>query len=464
MSATAAAGISRARVFELAKEVDSPSAQYFEEVSTVAENLRLNYPDACRLVGDRTEDSNIRAFLYRLSDALRAGEPLPIFLEREAHIQGENYENDYSNELESMKKWNDGYISVTISAALVVIINMVSTIIYPIGMAVMAGMAFVAIAATFLLAWVISRAAPQEIKWIELSKGSAEQNLARKLVMIMGPFSLVLALILFVLKVDVGWIFIAISICIFPAGIAFSRADNHTYKKDREISAFLRSLGGTATSRGTTLGEGLNHMMIDSFPALEMDIKRLGQRLKAFVKPSVCWEMFAFESGSQTIKNTVGIFYRAITLGGDPEKSGNLSSIFAMKTALLRAKRQGAAATFSWLVIIMHMVSVALLNFMLSVLDQFSVMINQVMTADMIESTKQVGMELLSYMAPQNALLDEMGLFLVIMLVLINAFAIVASEGSPLLKVSYYVPIMFLFSGVSYLIVPPTVSSLLGGI
>jgi archaellum biogenesis protein FlaJ (TadC family) len=204
--------------------------------------------------------------------------------------------------------------------------------------------------------------------------------------------------------------------------------------------------------------------MIDSFPALEQDIKRLGQRLKAFVKPSICWEMFAFESGSQTIKNTVGIFYRAITLGGDPERSGILSSFFAMKTALLRAKRKGVAATFSWLVIIMHLVSVALLNFLLGVLNQFNVMLRQVMTEEMVESTKQLGMDMLSYLAPQNKFLDEMGLFLVIMLTLINAYAIVASEGSPLLKISYYAPIMLFLTGIAYLIVPTTLGSLLGGI
>jgi len=464
MSATSAAGISRARVFEIAKEVDSPSARYFEEVGTIAENLRVNYPDACRLVGDRVKDSKVRAFLYRLSDALRSGEPLPAFLERETEIQGENYENEYANELESMKKWNDGYVSVTISAALIVIINMVSTIIYPIGMAAMVGMGFVAVAATFLLAWVISRAAPQEVKEVPLSQGSEEQGRALKLIKILGPLAVVVALILMSLGVKTGWVMIAASVCLLPAGVAFLRVDGQTSKKDEEISAFLRSLGGTSTSRGTTLGEGLRHIMIDSFPALEPDINRLSQRLKAFVKPAICWQMFALESGSQAVKNTVGIFYEAINLGGDPEKSGNLASLFAMKTALLRAKRRGVAATFSWLVIIMHVVVVALLNFMLEILGQFTLMISQATTTEMAASTAEMGMDVLSFMTPQTGLLDEMALFLVVMLVLINAFAIVASEGAHLLKISFYAPVMLLVSGIAYLIVPPMVASLLGGL
>lgn len=464
MSATAAAGLSRAKVFELAKRVESPSAQYFEEVSIIAENLRISYPDSCRLIGERTKLEEIRTFLYRFADALKSGEPLAPFLAREAEVQAGNYENEYDRQLESLKKWNDGYVSITISAALIVIINMVSTMIYPLGTGVMMAMSFTSVIVTFILAWVVSRAAPQEIKSVPLAKGSKEQRRAHKL---LKTSLILIGLVTFaslLFGAGKGWVMVVDSLILLPVGIAVLKIDAHTSKKDAEIGAFFRSLGGAASSRGTTLGDALNHMQLDSFPALQDDIKRLGQRLRAFVKPEICWSMFAIESGSQLIKKTTGIFFEAIDLGGDPEKSGNLTSLFATQTARLRAKRQGIADTFSWLIIIMHFVLAALLNFMLEILNQFNALISGALTEEMTNATANMGADMLSFLAPQTEMLDELALFLIIMLVLINSFAIVASQGAHLSKIAFYTMVMLFLSGLAYLVVPSMVGSLLAGV
>ncbi len=87
MSATAAAGISRARVFQLARGLVNPSSQYFKTIHQIAENLRYNYPDAVRMVGEQAKAEDVKTFLLRLSDALRSGEPLPGFLSSEEIVQ-----------------------------------------------------------------------------------------------------------------------------------------------------------------------------------------------------------------------------------------------------------------------------------------------------------------------------------------------------------------------------------------
>lgn len=464
MAATSAAGVSRDKVFELAIRVDSPSAQFFEEVRDIAENLRINYPDACRLVADRVKKEEARSFLYRLSDALRSGEPLDAFLAREAEIQGNNYENEYVNQLESLKKWNDGYVSVTISAGLIVIINMVSTMIYPVGMAMMMGMTFTAVTVTFLLAWIISRAAPLEIKNVALAEGSETQQRILKLVKILVPAALGLTVALGLLGLDRGWIMIVGGIVVLPVGIVVMRSDGETTKKDEEVGAFLRSIGGQASSRGTTLRAALTQVRVDSFPALQDDIIRLGQRLEAFVKPPICWRMFAVQSGSKLIKDTVGIFNDALELGGDPEKSGILTSLFATRTSLLRAKRMGVAATFSWLVVVMHVVVVGLLAFILEILDQFTVVMTDALTIESSQTTAAMGTDMMSYMIPDTSMLDEISFFLVLMLILTNGYAVVASEGSHLLKILFWGSIMLVVSGMVYLVVPSVVGSLLSGL
>jgi archaellum biogenesis protein FlaJ (TadC family) len=50
------------------------------------------------------------------------------------------------------------------------------------------------------------------------------------------------------------------------------------------------------------------------------------------------------------------------------------------------------------------------------------------------------------------------------MLVLINSFAIVASQGAHLAKAAFYVMLMLFLSGFTYLVVPSMVGSLLAGV
>ncbi len=88
MSAMAAAGLSRSKTFEIAAQSHSPAAVYFGAVNTLVDELRYDYPEACRRIGVKAKSDNMRSFLLRFSDALRAGEPLADFLAREAEVQG----------------------------------------------------------------------------------------------------------------------------------------------------------------------------------------------------------------------------------------------------------------------------------------------------------------------------------------------------------------------------------------
>jgi len=459
MAATAAAGISRNRLFQLARELPNPAAQYFQQINELAENLRYNYPDACHQVGEGADSENVKNFLLRFSDSLRSGEPLAPYLAREAGIQGEDYLNEYERDLESLKKWNDGYTAITVSVALIVIINIVSTMIYDLGTVTMMMMVMTAAASGFGVAWVISRAAPQEVKNVSLAEGSQEQRLARKLFQILAPLTVVASLALVMLGVDEGWMMILASLLLAPTGIVISIAEGKTGKKGKEVSAFLRSVGGTATSRGTTLKDALSHIRIESFPALKPDINRLILRLNAFGKPRLCWQMFGTETGSKLIDQTTDIFFEAVNLGGDPEEAGILSSEFAMKTALLRAKRAGVSATFTYLIVIMHGVLAALMFFLLGIVQEFTKMLDEAMAgvSQGEEAVAGITAAMFTFGSPRLDFLEKITLGMVILLALINAFAIVSSEGSHLLKICLYASILLLLSGVSFLVVPSLV-------
>jgi flagellar protein FlaJ len=461
MSATAAAGIARGKIFELARRIPAPPAHFFEQITNLADKLRLNYPDACRMVGMRVKSEQVKTFLLRLSDALRSGEPLAPFLAREAGVQGDNYMNEYERQLESLKKWNDGYTSIAVSAALIVIVNMVSTMIYNVGAGMILGMVATAIAVDFVVAWVVSRAAPQEVMSVPWAQGSEEQQRALKLLKILAGAAVVVGAALTLLHLSVGWVLVATALLIIPAGFASSKAEAKVMKRDMEVGAFFRSIGGTATSRGTTLGEALSGIEMDSFPALESIIRRLLLRLRAAARPELCWRLFGKETGSRLISQATGVFYEATNLGGDPETAGVLCSLFSTRTAMLRAKRSGVAATFAWLMMVMHGVLATLMVFILEILKKFMTLMESAMPAEQgAEAMKAMAMELLSFAAPQTDFLEKITIAMLVLLALVNSFAIVSSEGSHLLKITFYLSIMLLLTGIAFLVVPPLVSSI----
>jgi flagellar protein FlaJ len=459
MSATSASGISRARVFQLARELPCPPSQYFKSIHEVAENLRYNYPDAVRMIGERAKSEDVKTFLLRLSDALRSGEPLPGFLHREAIVQGDHYENDYETKLESLKKWTDAYTAVSVSAALIVIMNMVMTMIYNIGTNMMAMMVMVSVAGSFAVAWIMFRTAPESLT-VPLAKGSKEQRLTRKLFLILTPLAVLISIVLFVLRVPQGWVLIIAAFVLFPIGVVYSGSDSKTTRKDSEISPFLRSLGGTATSRGTTLKEALLSMKKGSFPTLQPDIRILVLRLTSFIEPGLCWRSFATETGSKLAEQSTVIFTEAVGLGGDPEKTGALTSMFAMKTAMLRAKRRGVAATFSWLAIIMHGVMAALMIFLLGIMNQFTIRLNAAMSSlgNGVDVMGAMGLKnMFTFNQSQMDYLTTITVGMILALAGVTSFAIVASEGSHLIKITLYLPILMFISGVLFLLGPSLV-------
>jgi flagellar protein FlaJ len=463
MAATAAAGITRSRVFQLARELPIAPARYFQEIHDLADSLRYNYSDACRKVGERARSEVAMSFLLRLSDTLSSGEPLAPFLTREAAILGDNYENEYERQLESLKKWNDAYVAVTVSIALIVIINMVSTMIYPIAPLTMLGMVFMAAVIGFVVAFVLSRATPQEVFNVPLAQGSHRQLFCLKVFKITVLIIALITPALIFLGLDRGWIMIVASVLLFPLGIVSLLVERETSKKDAEVSAFLRSIGGTATSRATTLKEALDRMEIDSFPALEPDIQRLNLRLRALVKPVVCWKHFGVETGSKLIKQVTDVFYQATNLGGDPGQTGVLCSLFAMKTTMLRAKRRGIAATFSWLAMVMHFVLSLLMILLLEIIKQFATLMTSSMAAVQITEgeVQQMTSRMFSFSVPQVGMLDQIAIGMILVLVLANAFAIVATEGSHLFKISFYLSILLFLSGLSTFIGPPLIQSIM---
>jgi flagellar protein FlaJ len=465
----ASAGITRSKTFELAAKSGSPAADYFVAVNTLVDEIRLDYPDACRTVGEKAKSEAMKSFLLRFSDALRSGEPLADFLAREAEVQGVNYQNEYERDIESLKQWTDAFSSIVVSVSLIVIVQVVSSMIYTMDTKVMLGLVATGLLMSFFGAWIISRAAPREVMTIKAGQGSEEQRQSYNVATISLPIMLVVMLLLILLKVNLGIVMIVGALIMLPVGIMSLLSDKKTNKKNEEFSTFLRSVGGMATSSGTTLKDSLTKIDLSSFPTMQKDIARLSTRLNALIDPTICWAKFGQESGSRLIAEATSIFYSAITMGGDPERVGYLCSLFTSTTAQLRAKRRLVSSTFSGLTLVMQAVVAGLMIFVLEVINNFVALMNEVMasteeTAD-AASAAPVNMNLafVIFTPEQLQFLTIMTVTMVVLLAIVSAVAIISADGGYKLKTAFFLALAWVISGVCFLVVPPMVASILSG-
>ncbi|MHB1296518.1 MAG: type II secretion system F family protein [Anaerolineae bacterium] len=464
MSATSAAGLSRAKLLDLAAKLPARTSRFFAQVNTLTNELHYDIPHACRMVGEKAKFEAIKSFLLRLSDALRSGEPLGGFLSREARVQAENYSNEYERNMESLKNWSDAYSSLVVSVALIIIINLVSTIIYTMSTGLMAGMISMAMFFSFFGAWILARSAPKETMTVPAALGSAMQRRARRVATYCAPLAGCVALLLIALGLDKGWVLIISSLFLLPPGIIALRADRETARKETETSSFLRSLGGVASSTGTTLTEALGRMDLASFPALEEDVKRLRVRLRARIDPGLCWRSFGSETGSQLATEATGIFQDAISMGGDPEEVGVVCSDFTMKTSMLRAKRRIVSSSFSGLTMVMHATVSALLVIVLEIISQFRALIEGVLTPEAEgEASQAMQLSFMTFNTAQMDMLDAMTVGMVIFLAIVNATAVTITDGGLKFKICFSLSILLIISGVSFLVGPALVAGVMKG-
>ena len=289
MSAMSAAGISRAKIFEIAAQSKSNAATYFAAVNTLVDEFRYDYAEACRSIGLQSKSENMKTFLLRLSDALRSGEPLAEYLAREAEVTSEDYENGYERDLEGLKQWSNAFSSLVMSVSLIIIIQIVSAMIYSLNPTMMMGLVVTGVFVAAFGAWIIMRSAPKEVMIVPAAQGSAQQQKALSLSRMLIPGSIVLGVLLALVGLPISWSMMISAVVVLPVGYVSNQSDKAVVKKDIEFSTFLRSLGGMATSSGTTLKQALTKIDLSSFPTLEPDIERLSTRLRALVEPTTCW-------------------------------------------------------------------------------------------------------------------------------------------------------------------------------
>ena len=400
----------------------------------------------------------MKSLLLRFADSLAAGKPEAGFLAEEAEMQTDAYEKEYERDLESLKKWTDGYAALVISSALIIIVNLISVLIYPIESDAVLMLVGVSLATSAGGAWILWRTGPAEKRAEFREDGPQKQRLARMTAF--GGLAVAMGICVpaALLGLPLGYALIAAGLSLLPAGALSFLAGREAGQKRPEIGPFLRSLGGFATSTGTTIGESLDRIDISPYHYLRSDLERLKSRMRASVDPTLCWERFAQETGSRLIGETSRIFNDAIGLGGASDTVGLFAARYATLTNTLRARRVVVSSTFTSLTVVMHGVLAALMIIIMEVVRNFTAVIEESM-ASASEALDASAMPLPSFGSPELGLLQMATTGMVIALALINAVAIVVTDGDHMIKTTLYLAVLLIVSGACFVFVPPMVAN-----
>lgn len=465
MAAIATSGISRTGLFQHAANLPYISARYFKKTNFVAKAFNHDYAEACRIVGQSTKEPDIKSLLLRLSGALSSGEDIAVFLERESQVFSESYSNQYGRKLEVLKKWTDAYVALIMTSAIVTVMAVVTMMIGNVTTGFILALSALTIVVTIAGSWLIYHTAPRETKVHSLPCRSKEQNIMRGLVKLTLPIVGFIILAMPIMKIDIGWIMLSASAILFPLGLVSRKDDQNIEKRDMDIAGLLRSLGGVSQAIRATISEAMGRLDFHSMGFLKEDLDLLYTRLQAGINPHRCWDRFVGETGSEQVSRSVRIFWDGVTLGGEPERVGNEASAFAVKIAGLRAQRSLIHSGIQWLAIAMHLVLTAVVVFIHQTLVTFSNLVNELVPggnpAEMVPGMTSFGI----YGGSSEAmnLLHFMVIVIVIVLTLANAFAIYATGGGHIYKLSFYLAIMAGISGAVLVFVPPMVNMMLTG-
>lgn len=459
MSTIAAAGVPREQIFARSATLECASAEYFKRVELARTRLKYDYARACRAIGEPARDEEIKGLLLRLSSSLISGEPEVDFLIREAKARAEDYENEYTRSLEALKLWTDAYVSLILSAVLVVVIGIVSTMIWRIDTLFIIAMAFVSVMTTTIGVWLIWLVAPKEMSILR-RPGSKEQKLMARIIKLALPVAVLTGAFFVISGQNIGVCLLVISIILFPIGYIVNRDDHKVVKRDGEIGTFLRSLGGVCLALGTTINAALARIDMDAINVLRSSVKNLHTRLSAGIRTKLSWGRFVEETGSELTRRSVGMFYDAIEVGGSAGQAGQQAAAFANRIALLRARRRTVSGPFRWLVMTMHGAVVVILVFITEVIVAFGGMVGKAQDSMPTVSGAPSISSFSSFNLSGLELMHNMVIPLVLVFTVANALVPFMAEGGSKFKVIGYFAVTGVISGTCLLLLPFLADSL----
>ena len=463
LSALSTARPSRNVIMERAASLPFRTREYFQRVLALVKRLGFEYSRAFQLVAAVTQIEAMKGILSRFAGSIISGGNEALFLQQETVVAMERYVSDYDRAVEALKKWTDAFAALQVSATLIIVVGLISTLMYAINQVFIAAVGASMVGFVLLGVYIIGRSGPSEDKTYDTKGGPTIRRIARALFFTCAPAGLGLAFLMY-RRGGLGAALLILGLAVFPPGLCGYIDDRRVNKIDQDLPNLLRTLGALTSSLGSTLTAALDKIDRKALGALEKPMRRLHGRLLFRLEDTVCWNKLFEETGSQLAYRTGRALVDAIRLGGPAERVGEICSGFALQNVLLRSKRYTVAETFTYLSLPLHAAMVSLLLFVLQILVNFNNKITELLSGvsdGLSKASSSLGMGGLPMFEVHDLHSSILLTYaLILALTVANALGPHVAGGGHWLKSFFYLSITMVMSGICILVVPPAAAAL----
>jgi flagellar protein FlaJ len=470
MASITTAGVSRPDIFTYTgKRYEYVPTKYIAKVDYFVKRWNYSYSEALKIVAKNIRNDMLQSVFNRYANSIESGVPDEEFLERELATIRSVYRNTVEQGIEMVKKWGDAYVAMLFSGVLVALIIMLSVAIFaPGGIDATLNMSYLVVIIISVFGIVtMFRAVPEDRRTHGLKdRCSREQATIRRME---RPLLIVTAagcIMLWVLGVSAGFIYLMAGILLAPLGIIGFIDDSHIIGRDTDFPTFIRTLGSVMGGKGIPMVQGFLEVDRASLPKIRDLVDSIYSRLNLGLDENQSWNRFIGESGSNNIYKYTNIFRDSVTLGGSPDKVGQIVGTSCLEQVLLRDKRHMVSMGFVSLLIPMHAAMVGILLFLFQIMVNISTAIDTMMSG-LGESQAAISGSSSSLPAGLNVAflmhfpVDKMTIYVMIIILLITISNIIAGRivyGGDRYIFYLFATILFSISGALAIVAPIIVS------
>jgi len=474
MTSISTANLTRDEIFKrTGNKKEYYTSKHIRYIARIVQDWNYDYATACDIESKNTKDETIKRTLERMGNAIKAGEPDEEFLKSELDAIQIMTKDKYENDIETLKKSMDAFTSLIIATSVISIIMLLAASLYAstsINMALYLSAILEALISGFVI-FLLFDAAPKEFKIHPLPIKSDEQNFIFKWQKVLVPLAFIALIISFILLPRIQAIaplltdfpyltesigFISFGALILPLGLMAIRDDRKINRRDMEFTAFIRGLGRIMGSTGQSISNSLSKVDKKSLPTIKDSIIRLENRIKLGLDMDISWNRFIGESGSNIFYKFAGIFLDAIRLGGKPDRVGDLVATSSLESVLLRSSKEMESNQFIILTIPLH------IAMLLTFIAISQILLNLAgIIAGVSGVTAGLNTTFGLFTGLSETLLHNYVIAITFILTISSIAACKVSKGGNLYDYYIFSSIFFIVAGVSLLLIPYALSSIL---
>jgi len=410
-------------------------------IANLAKRWGYGFVVATRIQARETGNTLFRDFLNRLAEAINVGEDLETFLQMEQETMLVNYEADYTRVLEALKLLL-GIYTAAMSSAIFIDINVVMLSFFFGGIEIVFVSFIATVAALALLVLLIRKSLPRQNIVHDLRINMAERRLYLYTLLASVSMASVLGIYIFMMFKETSYFLITFGLLLFIPGIVGRRIENKVKNIENFFTVFIRSMGLAYTTL-RNYAQTIRSILGTELGGLTKHLRRLYSRLRNGIDTRIAMLYFVGESGSETLRRGIDIFYDAIEAGGDPAKVGQVLSTTMQRLLNLRKMREQTARAFQGVVYILTILIVALAEFVFTLV----IILQQVFVG---VGATQLQILPLTYIETEVITFLKLGLIFAI--TILNAFALQFARGGYTGGAWIHAALLLVLSGATLLV------------